>query len=88
MGLRALLSDKRFKRTALTNPEIEEIADRLLVEGNLRDYFDRMIYATAIYYNATLLTEDKELLDIGKRMHEFGRAIKWEDLLKDFDKAI
>ena len=62
-GLTAILNDERLTPTELTNPDIEEVADRLLELG-VRDYFDRMIYATSTCYNAILLTEDEELMRV------------------------
>ncbi len=61
-GLDALLADKRFKSFPLTSKSVEENADRLLDEG-LKDYFDRMLACTAYSLQATLLTEDEELLN-------------------------
>lgn len=60
----ASLRRSRIKPTILTSPSIEETADKLLLEAGIKDYFDRIIYATAAYYVATLLTEDKILQEI------------------------
>ncbi len=57
-GLKALLNDNRIQQIQLTNPEVEEVADKLLVEAGVKDYFDRLIYATATYLKTTLLTEE------------------------------
>jgi len=65
LGLKSLLSDDRLKQTELTSPEMEEVADVLLEKG-VRDYFDRVIYATAVVREATLLTEDRELKRLGE----------------------
>ncbi|RLI28015.1 hypothetical protein DRO58_03095 [Candidatus Bathyarchaeota archaeon] len=65
LGLKSLLSDDRLKQTELTSPEIEEVADILLEKG-VRDYFDRVVYATAVVHEATLLTEDRELKRLGE----------------------
>ncbi|MFQ6124577.1 MAG: PIN domain-containing protein [Candidatus Heimdallarchaeota archaeon] len=80
-GLRSLFGDGRLTQTVLTKPEIEEIADQLLVEANIPNYFDRTIYATAVYYNVVLLTEDQELLNITKKkqLPKPKGAITWSD---------
>lgn len=83
-GLKALQFDERVKPTALTEPEVEEIADRLLVEAGLRDYFDRLIYASAIVNDALLLTEDKELREIasmGGHPHPRG-IMNWSEMIE------
>ena len=59
-GLLLLGENGLFKPLPLTGPEVEEESDRLLKEG-LRDYFDRLIYATAAVHGVMLLTEDREL---------------------------
>ena len=81
-GLKALLSDERLKQTELTNPEIEETADILLLNAGVRDYFDRMIYATAVNRGASLLTEDEELKELA-RAEDVPRpreVLTWSDL--------
>jgi len=85
-GLKALLSNAKFSQTALTNAEIEEIADRLLVEFKIPDYFDRIIYATAVHYNIILLTEDEKLHNIAKSKHapKPKGILKWEHIVQNF----
>ena len=63
-GLGAIMTDKRIKQTRLTDGAVELIADRLLADNRLNDYFDRMIYATAAAENSHLLTEDRVLLGL------------------------
>lgn len=60
-GVESIILDDRLKETILTNSLIEETSDKLLVEKNVRDYFDRIIYATAAAHRLTLLTEDENL---------------------------
>jgi len=62
-GLKAILNDERLTPTETTSPDIEEVADKLLELG-VKDYFDRMIYASSTCYNAILLTEDEELMRV------------------------
>lgn len=81
-GLAAILSDERISATDLTGPEVEAVADRLLLEFGLSDYFDRVIYATSVVENAILLTEDGELLRLARdrdapRPRE---ALRWADV--------
>ena len=63
-GLGAIMTDKRMMQTRLTDDTVELIADRLLIDNRLDDYFDRMIYATAAAEDSHLLTEDKALLGL------------------------
>jgi len=67
-GLKALYSDERIMRTELISPVVEEIVDALLLEAGAEDYFNRLIYATAVALNATLLTEDDELAAVGREL--------------------
>lgn len=82
-GLRALQSDERLKQTVLTDDAIEEVADRLLTQAKLKDYFDRLIYATSSHLGCTLLTEDGELHKIAMsgRMPKPKRIVRWEELI-------
>lgn len=83
-GLRAILNDTRISQTVLTNSEVEEIADELLLRYRVNDYFDRIIYATAVYYNTMLLTEDRELHNLlkNKEAPKPREVIRWEDIIK------
>jgi len=86
-GLEALLSDERLKNTILTDIKIEEIADRLLVEIGLKDYFDRMIYATAVYEGAILLTEDEELIRIRKEGSVSPKEVlRWNEVIQKIER--
>ncbi len=84
MGLKALQFDERLKATTLTDPEVEEIADRLLIEAGVRDYFDRLIYASAIVNDAILLTEDEELREIASmKQHPHPKGImNWKEIIE------
>ena len=84
LGLRALLSDRRLKQTGLTNPDVEEIADELLLKAGVKDYFDRVIFATAAQQGAILLTEDEELMKIGLTgIPRPKEVISWEKLIAE-----
>ncbi len=63
-GLKVLASDDRLKETPLTSEAVEAVADELLLEDGVMDYFDRVIYGTASERNCALLTEDEELLKL------------------------
>ena len=72
-------------QTQITSPEVERLADKLLIEAGVRDYFDRMIYATAAHLNLPLLTEDDMLRRLPESHGDIGHPpsmISWEDLLK------
>ena len=53
-----------LRATPLTNSEIEEIADRLLIDKGLEDYFDRTIYATSVVFQLALVTEDSQVVTL------------------------
>lgn len=84
-GLVIILDSESFQPLPLTSPEIEEESDRLLKEG-LRDYFDRLLYATAAVHGMTLLTEDDELHekwreDVIRDNKRPKRIVKWSELV-------
>ncbi len=84
LGLDTLLYDSRLKQTVITNSDIEEIADKLLDLG-VHDYFDRMIYATACYYRAVLLTEDDDLHDVYAKVDGSlrpARIVRWSKVVE------
>ena len=64
IGLNSVFAEDLLKPTLLTNSEIEEIADRLLIDKGLKDYFDRMIYATSVVFKLALVTEDRKLIEL------------------------
>lgn len=85
-GLTAILSDERISATELTRPEMEAVADRLLFEFGLADYFDRMIYSTAVVRNAVLMTEDADLLRLARSPDapKPREAVRWADVPERF----
>ncbi len=82
LGLKVLLSSERIRQTELTNPKIEEVSDILLDIG-LKDYFDRLIYATATTYKMILLTEDRVIHEIAqkKSIPKPPEVIRWENIV-------
>ncbi len=89
IGLRILFGDGRLTQTYLTNPDIEEIADQLLIDVNISDFFDRIIHATVIHYDTVLLTEDQELLYIIKnnQLPKLKEVITWSDAIRRLTKV-
>lgn len=95
-GLETLASpEKRLKNiSTLMSAQVERIADALLLSLGVRDYFDRLLYASAAVYGATLLTEDRGLLEIPEKMAapqvsienliKPVEAISWNGLLRKF----
>lgn len=86
LGLEVLeVYNESLIQTPITSPEVERLADNLLVKAGVRDYFDRMIYATASHLNLPLLTEDGTL---GRLTESHGDVshppftISWRNLLK------
>jgi hypothetical protein len=65
-GLTALGDDKRLSQTPITDSTVEQIADELLERRHVKDYFDRVTYATATRLDSWLLTEDEMLRRIAK----------------------
>lgn len=70
IGIKTILKSERLHQTEFTSYEIEKYADTLL--GVINDYFDRMIIATAKVCNAVLLTEDRALMNIPKKIEIFS----------------
>jgi len=86
-GLKVLLNDERLSQTIITNSDVEEIADKILSEAGIRDYFDRLIYSTAAYFSTILLTEDEALKGINlEDLPCPSKVIKWSELAKSLVK--
>ncbi len=84
IGLSRVLLEDRLKQTPLTNPEIETIADKLLIDKNVKDYFDRMIYATAVALELSLVTEDRELIRLANNYSlKPPNVLSWKSLCRD-----
>jgi len=84
-GLRFLAYRRAFRIVDSSNPEIDLLESRIYRALGIRDYFDRAILAVAKYYNATLLTEDKDLLSLDTATHEAilpKRIVNWRALRK------
>jgi PIN domain nuclease of toxin-antitoxin system len=81
-GLGAILADERIRQTRVTDGAIESVADRLLADEAVKDYFDRMIYATAAVERSRLLTEDKVLVGLKSSEKELAplSTISWSDI--------
>lgn len=76
--------DSSLQSTSLTNEAIEEFSDVLLTQFHIQDYFDRLIYSTAVHSQYILLTEDDGLHDLFKKNTNLARpkkVIKWKELL-------
>jgi len=68
----------------LNKHDIEEIADILLLKVGVKDYFDRVIYATTVHHKTPLLTEDEELrkiLNINS-IPKPPKIINWNEIIK------
>ena len=79
-GLRAIMTDKRISQTRFTDGAVELIADELLTDNLVNDYFDRIIYATAAVENWLLLTEDSILLGLGDREPAPRSTFPWKGI--------
>ncbi len=84
VGLKVLLSEPRLRPTDLTNDGVELVADELLAKAELRDYFDRLIYATATHSDYSLLTEDELLHTTAKRgtLPRPKKTLNWENIVE------
>ncbi len=85
MGLEALLRDERLGQTELTDPEVERVADLLMTQARVADYFDRLIYATAASRKSILLTEDEELIRVARSglLPAPKRVVRWDDVTRE-----
>ena len=81
IGLSSILNEDLLKPTPLTNSEIEKVADKLLIDKGLRDYFDRMIYATSVVFQLALVTENRELTELASNYAlKPPKAYSWRTL--------
>ncbi len=81
IGLSSILNEDLLKSTPLTSSEIEKVADKLLIDKGLKDYFDRMIYATSVVLQLALVTEDKELTELASNYAlKPPKACSWRTL--------
>jgi len=69
-GLRFLVHRKIFRIIDFLDPEIDLLESKIYKILKIRDYFDRIILAVAKYYDAILLTEDEDLLDLDIAKYE------------------
>jgi hypothetical protein len=84
-GLLSLERDQRLESTQLTNEKVEELSDSLLAKFSIQDYFDRLIYSTAIDRRSIFLTEDGALHQVFNKTDSVlpkpKKIMKWKDLL-------
>jgi hypothetical protein len=81
-GLKTLLADDRLEQTFLTNDAVEAVADDLLTRDGVKDYFDRLLYATAADEGCSLLTEDEKLSKLKKLDTPRPREVlAWSDIV-------
>jgi len=88
-GLRFLMYRNFLSIVNLLDPEIDLLEGKIYKICGVKDYFDRIILATAKFYDAILLTEDKDLLnlDIEKYSNLIPRKImNWKTLKKQLLK--
>jgi hypothetical protein len=78
-GLKVLESDGRLGATSITSDEVEQTADGLHDAG-MKDYFDRMVYATASERGCVLLTEDRDMLKMKGPKPKPSEVLSWGQL--------
>jgi hypothetical protein len=82
-GLKVLASIAELKQSAMTDYAIEEVADLLLTRDAVKDYFDRLVYATAACRRCSLLTEDEQLHEVARRGKTRPKEVmRWTQLLR------
>jgi len=84
-GLRFLMYRNFLSMVNLLDPEIDLLEGKIYKICRIKDYFDRIILAVAKFYDAILLTEDKDLLnlDVEKYSNLIPRKImNWKTLKK------
>ena len=76
-----LVYSDEIKQTLMLNGKISYLED-ILLEAGVKDYFDRVIAATAKIFTGVLLTEDKELTKIVRSVNEFKdlEIMNWREL--------
>jgi len=82
-GIRVITKGEPIVQTAFTEEKVEGLSDKLLIEADLRDYFDRQIYSTAACQKYLLLTEDGSLHQL-YQSHTFERpkaVIRWKNII-------
>ena len=79
-----LLYNEEIKPTILLNGRISQLED-ILYDAGIKDYFDRIITATAKVFTGKLLTEDEDLAKILKSIKEFMdlEVLNWQQLIKN-----
>ena len=84
--LRFVLHGNVLSLTPLVDEEVDERENELLDAG-ITDYFDRMIFATALCYADALLTEDDALLSTWAESSEYKELIlayNWSRFKREF----
>ena len=78
-----LLYSGEIKPTILLDGKISHLED-ILYDAGIKDYFDRVIVATAKVLTGKLLTEDKNLTKLLKNVKEFTdlEVLNWQQLIK------
>ena len=82
-GLRFLIYRKFFRLIDFLSSEVDLLESRIYKILKIKDYFDRLILAVARYYDAILLTEDEDLLNLDTTKYETflpKRIVNWKTL--------
>ncbi len=84
IGLKSIQNSKRFHRVDFLEGPIPQIEVELFERYNHRDYFDRVIMASALHTSKYLITMDRSFFTILKDLEndQFHGAISWEQLVK------
>ncbi|MGI0079740.1 MAG: hypothetical protein ACRECH_08950 [Nitrososphaerales archaeon] len=82
-GIGAIEKEDKIRQTAFTDENVEELSDKVLINAELGDYFDRQIYSTAARLNCLLLTEDAQLhrLYESLNLQRPKGVLKWKDII-------
>lgn len=83
-GIGAIYKEEKLQQSAFTAESVEALSDRILIELELKDYFDRQIYSTAAQLSCILLTEDEDLHNLYKSeiMPKPKAVVRWKDMAR------
>ncbi|MGQ4834202.1 MAG: type II toxin-antitoxin system VapC family toxin [Candidatus Asgardarchaeia archaeon] len=85
-GLLQIKYGNKFLLTDIIDVHIDQAESKLFLSENIRNYFDRVLLASAIELGDILLTEDLELLnlrDLNKRYNDL-LILNWNELKEYF----
>jgi len=88
MGMNYILESGKLHQLNFTNTMMEGEVDHLISQG-YTDYFDLLIFATSYIEKITLVTEDKTLHEIPKKISKYKDMdiLNWKELTDQIEKT-